>query len=63
MKMNNAEIDFMSESGGKTDAFGLEDPPMSIEDLPLPNTKRWVVSRKAFVLYAVETGLISLEDA
>tara|TARA_Y100001934_G_scaffold273008_1_gene362405 strand:- start:1935 stop:2255 length:321 start_codon:yes stop_codon:yes gene_type:complete len=63
MKMNNAEIDFMSESGGKTDAFGLEDPPMSMEDLPPPDTKRWVVRRKASVICAVETDLISLEDA
>ena len=63
MKMNNAEIDFMSESGGKTDAFGLEDPHMSMEDSPPPDTKLWVVRRKASVICAVETDLICLEDA
>jgi|TARA_B100000161_G_scaffold85061_1_gene59452 hypothetical protein len=33
MEVNNAQIEFMSESLGKTDAFGSEDPPMSIEGL------------------------------
>ncbi|MDP7391855.1 MAG: DUF1153 domain-containing protein [Alphaproteobacteria bacterium] len=61
--MNNAEIDFMSESRGKTDAIGSEDPPMPIEGLQPPDIKRWVVRRKASVVYAVETVLISLEDA
>ena len=54
MKMNNADIDSISESRGKTDAFGSEDPRMSIEDLPPLDTKRWVVRRKASVVYAVE---------
>ena len=63
MKVNNAEINFMSESRGKTDAFGSENPPMSIEGLQPPDTKRWAVRRKASVVYAVETFLISLEDA
>ena len=63
MKMNNAEIAFMSESGGKTDAFGLEDPHMSMEDSPPPDTKLWVVRRKASVICAVETDLICLEAA
>lgn len=32
-------------------------------DLPPPNTKRWVVRRKAAVLAAVRSGAITLEDA
>jgi len=43
--------------------YGLDDPPASISDLPPPDTKRWVVRRKASVVYAVETGLISLDEA
>lgn len=39
------------------------DLPASIDDLPPPNTKRWVVRRKAAVVAAVRTGLITLEDA
>lgn len=36
---------------------------MTLDDLPPPNTKRWVVRRKAEVVAGVRTGLISLEDA
>jgi len=32
-------------------------------DLPPPNTKRWVVRRKAEVIAAVRGGLLSLDDA
>ncbi len=37
--------------------------PITVNDLPPPNTKRWVVRRKAEVVAAVRAGLISLEDA
>jgi len=37
--------------------------PMSLDDLPPPNTKRWVIRRKAEVVAGVRSGLISLEDA
>lgn len=37
--------------------------PTSVDDLPPPNTKRWVIKRKAQVVAGVRTGLISLEDA
>jgi hypothetical protein len=36
---------------------------MSIDDLPPPNTKRWVIRRKAEVVAGVRSGLISLEEA
>jgi hypothetical protein len=36
---------------------------MTIDDLPPPNTKRWVVRRKAEVVAGVRAGLISLEEA
>ena len=48
MKMNNAEIDFMSESGGKTDAFGLEDPPMSMEEFTATRHQALGRSPKSF---------------
>ena len=32
-------------------------------DLPPPNTKRWVIRRKAEVVAAVRSGVISLEEA
>jgi hypothetical protein len=36
---------------------------MTLEDLPAPNTKRWVIRRKAQVVVAVRSGVISLNDA
>ena len=36
---------------------------LSIHDLPAPNTKRWVVRRKAAVVAAVRNGVLSLNDA
>src|ERR1700751_2263599 len=36
---------------------------LSFADLPLPDTKRWVVRRKAEVVAAVQGGLLSLDDA
>ena len=32
-------------------------------ELPPPNTKRWVIRRKAQVVNGVRTGLISLDEA
>jgi hypothetical protein len=36
-------------------------PPMG--DLPPPNTKRWVVRRKAAVVAAVRSGKITMDEA
>lgn len=45
-----------------------EDPSLleqkiTLEDLPAPNIRRWVIRRKAAVVSAVNNGLISQEDA
>lgn len=37
--------------------------PMSINDLPPPDTKRWVIRRKAEVVAGVRAGLITIEEA
>lgn len=36
---------------------------LTVDDLPPPETKRWVIRRKAEVVAGVRNGLISLEDA
>ena len=36
---------------------------MTADDLPPPDTKRWVIRRKAEVVAGVRLGLISLEEA
>ena len=38
-------------------------PIASLDSLPPPETKRWVIRRKAVVVAAVRAGIISLEDA
>jgi len=58
---------------GHTDTENSETPPTamdtahsiatSIDDLPPPNTKRWVIRRKAEVVAAVRSGVISLDEA
>lgn len=40
-----------------------EAAPRSLDHLPPPNTKRWVIRRKAAVVGAVRAGLLTLEDA
>ncbi|MFS0847954.1 DUF1153 domain-containing protein [Novosphingobium panipatense] len=37
--------------------------PLSDENLPPPNTSRWVVRRKAEVVAAVNGGLLSIAEA
>ncbi|HYD31000.1 MAG TPA: DUF1153 domain-containing protein [Azospirillaceae bacterium] len=37
--------------------------PMTEQDLPPPDTKRWVMRRKAEVVAGVRSGLITLEEA
>src|SRR5271163_1662230 len=38
-------------------------PPALAVELPSPNTKRWVVRRKAIVVAAVRSGALSLQEA
>ena len=43
--------------------IGPDGHPLTIANLPLPDTKRWVSRRKAEVVLAVRGGLLSLEEA
>ncbi len=43
--------------------LGPTGEPLTLDDLPPSNTKRWVIRRKAEVVAAVRGGLLSLEDA
>ena len=53
-----------SERTGRANrVIGPAGKPLTIDDLPPPNTERWVIRRKAEVVAAVRAGLISLEDA
>lgn len=53
-----------AERPGRSDAvIGPEGAPMTLNDLPPPGTKRWVIRRKAEVVAGVRAGLITLEEA
>ena len=56
---------FGGEAGGESahDDFAPDTLTMTEQDLPPPNTKRWVMRRKAEVVAGVRCGLISLEEA
>jgi hypothetical protein len=43
--------------------LGHDGRRLTLADLPSPQTKRWVIRRKAEVVAAVRGGLLSLEDA
>ncbi len=46
-----------------TRAIGPTGEPLTLATLPAPNTKRWVIRRKAEVVAAVRAELISMEQA
>ena len=50
-------------SKGERYVIGPMGAPLTIGDLPPPETGRWVIRRKAEVVAAVRGGLLSLEDA
>lgn len=52
-----------SQQNNRPRVIGPTGEPLTIDDLPPPDTKRWVIRRKAEVVAAVRGGLISLEDA
>ena len=52
-----------TNSRGEAYVIGPTGAPLTKNDLPPPNTGRWVIRRKAEVVAAVRGGLISLEEA
>ena len=45
------------------ETFSPTGETITVADLPSPNTKRWVIRRKAEVVAGVRAGLISLDEA
>jgi len=43
--------------------MGPDGSPLSMSNLPPPDTKRWVIRRKAEVICAVRGGLLTIEEA
>ena len=48
---------------GEKYVIGPTGAPLTLADLPPPNTQRWVIRRKAEVVAAVHGGLLTLDDA
>lgn len=59
--MSSRETERVDDDADAMD--GQVDRPMTELDLPPPDTKRWVMRRKAEVVAGVRSGLISLEEA
>jgi hypothetical protein len=58
------EADMSAEANKRVSyVIGSDGSPLTLADLPPPNTLRWVVRRKADVVAAVRGGLLSLDDA
>lgn len=51
------------KSASPATVIGLDGTPMSLDDLPPPDTRRWVMRRKAAVVLAVRGGLIEFGEA
>ena len=43
--------------------IGPDGSPLTVADLPPPETRRWVIRRKAEVIAAIRGGLLSIEEA
>ncbi len=52
----------LNGSGRASQVIGPLGQPLSLNDLPPPDTVRWVIRRKAELVAAVRGGLISLEE-
>jgi hypothetical protein len=52
-----------TNSRGEKYVIGPTGAPLTLSDLPPPETQRWVIRRKAEVVAAVRGGLLSLDDA
>ncbi len=62
-QMSSHAVSENDDDANGASVIGPEGRLMSEEDLPPPNTKRWVMRRKAEVVAGVRSGLISLEEA
>ncbi len=53
----------MKRPGRSNGAIGPVGKPLTVDNLPPADTKRWVIRRKAEVVAAVRNGLIGLDEA
>ncbi|MFV3126045.1 DUF1153 domain-containing protein [Niveispirillum sp. KHB5.9] len=65
MKPLNPAATSRLRAESEADAQGIADGSgrLTLDDLPPPDTRRWVMRRKAEVVAGVRAGLLSVEDA
>lgn len=61
--MSSNDLDMIDDDSMGSSVIGPAGRPLLESDLPPPDTKRWVMRRKAEVVAGVRSGLISLEEA
>ena len=62
--MNHGNLLMYSDSSGRpSNIIGPAGKPLTLDDLPPPSTRRWVIRRKAEVVTAGRAGLLTLEEA
>jgi len=52
----------MQQNDRQQQVIGPLGEPLTREDLPSPQTKRWVIRRKAEVVAAVNGGLLTIDE-
>ncbi|MBU0726021.1 MAG: DUF1153 domain-containing protein [Alphaproteobacteria bacterium] len=50
-------------SSSSADLVASNDDALTLDDLPPPETERWVIRRKALVVAGVDAGLLTAEEA
>jgi len=61
--MTEASSSPLSSARDSVTAISPAGRPLTVHDLPAPDTERWVIRRKAEVVAGVHAGLISLDEA
>jgi Protein of unknown function (DUF1153) len=61
--MNEGRVMYLKKVDGPRQVTLPDGSILSRADLPPPETRRWVASRKAVVVRAVQYGLLSQSDA
>ena len=60
--MSDVTLPYVAKERPKS-VVGPDGKMLTLDDLPPPNTQRWVARRKAEVVAAVRAGLLNLEEA
>ncbi len=63
MQLNGSDLVMPDQPSRQKSVIGPTGEPLTVENLPPPNPKRWVIRRKAEVVIAVHHGLIREEEA